>query len=113
MGEMLSDIHINMAQSILQSQFTRSNCNLNGFESTLYHGQGKEVKRMEEKISNKVQIVHCKDRSHWILATTVDCARDAVKVYDSMFSFLDQKTREVIENLFTVSNFPLHIIIDL
>ena len=77
MGKMLSDIHINMAQSILKSQFS----NLNGFESTLY--QGKEVKWMEEKISNKVQIVHCKDRSHWILATTVDCPRNVVKVYDS------------------------------
>ena len=43
MGEMLSEIHINMAQSVLKSQFN----NLNGFESTLY--QGKEVKRTEEK----------------------------------------------------------------
>ena len=101
--EMLSDIHINIAQSILKSQFS----NLNGFESTLY--QGKEVKWTEEKISNKVQIVQCKDRSHWILATTVDCPRDVVKVYDSMFSFLDQETREVIENLFTLSDSPLHI----
>ena len=43
MGEIQSEIHINMAQSVLKSQFN----NLNGFESTLY--QGKEVKRTEEK----------------------------------------------------------------
>ena len=103
MGEMLSDIHINMAQSVLKSQFN----NLNGFESTLY--QGKEVKWTEEKITIKIQIVHCKDRNHWILATTVDCPRDVVKVYDSVFSFLDQETRKVLKNLFTVSDSPLHI----
>ena len=74
MGETLSDIHVNMAQSVLKSQFN----NLNGFESTLY--QGKEVKWTEEKIANKIQIVHCKDRNHWILATTVDCPRGVVKV---------------------------------
>ena len=103
MGEMLSDIHINMAQAVLKVQFSK----LNGFESTLY--QGKEVKWMEEKITMKVQIVHCKDRKNWILATTVDCPRDVVKVYDSMFGFLDQETKEVIKNLFTVSNSPLQI----
>ena len=89
MGEMLSDIHINMAQAVLKVQFNK----LNGFKSTLYHG--KEVKWMEEKITMKVQIVYCKDRKHWILATTVDCPRDVVKVYDSMFSFLDQETKKL------------------
>ena len=39
----------------------------------------------------------------------MDCPRDVVNVYDSMFSFLDQETKKVIENLFTVSNSPLHI----
>ena len=103
MGEMLSDIHINLAQSVLKVQFNK----LNGFESTLY--QGKEVKWTEEKITSKIQIVHCKDRKHWILATTVGCPRDVVKVYDSMFSFLDQETKAVIKNLFTVSNSLLQI----
>ena len=67
------------------------------------------MKWTEEKITSKIQIVHCKDRKHWILATTVGCPRDVVKVYDSMFSFLDQKTKTVIENLFTVSNSLLQI----
>ena len=47
MGEMLSDIHINLAQSVLKVQFNKQN----GFESTLY--QGKEVKWTEEKITSK------------------------------------------------------------
>ena len=42
-----------------------------------------------------------------ILATTLDCPRDVVKVYDSVFSFLDQETRKVLKNLFTVSDFIL------
>ena len=101
MGEMLSDIHINPAQSLLKAQFIK----LNGFEGTLY--QAKKVNWTEEKIiTNKVQIIHCKDRKHWILATTVDCPKDVVKVYDS---FLDQETKKVIENLFTVGDSPLQI----
>ena len=44
-GEILSDIHINLAQSVLKVQFNK----LIGFESTLY--QGKEMKWMEEKIT--------------------------------------------------------------
>ena len=37
------------------------------------------------------------------------CPRDVVKVYDSMFSLLDQETKKVIENLFIVSNSLLQI----
>ena len=57
MGEVLSDIHINMAQAVLKVQFNK----LNEFESTLY--QRKEVKWMEEKITMKVQIVHCRQKT--------------------------------------------------
>jgi len=39
----------------------------------------------------------------------VDCPRDVVKVYDSMFSFLDQETKKVIKNLFAVGNSSLQI----
>ena len=92
MGEMLSDIHINPAQSLLKAQFIK----LNGFPIP--------SKESEEKITTKVQIIHCKDRKHWILATTVDCPKDVVKVYDSVFSFLDQETKKVIKNLFTVDD---------
>ena len=103
MGEMLSDIHINPAQSLLKAQFIK----LNGFEITLY--QAKKVNWTEEEITNKVQIIHCKDKKHWILATIVDCPKDVVKVYDSVFSFLDQETKKVIKNLFTVGDPPLQI----
>ena len=54
MGEVLSDIHINVAQSILKVQFNK----LNGLESILYQTQ----KIGQKIISNKIQIVHYKDR---------------------------------------------------
>ena len=52
MGEMLSDIHHNAAQTILRGQFHK----LNGFQSTLY--QSKKIKWADEQTTNKVQIVH-------------------------------------------------------
>jgi len=47
MGEMLSDIHINAAQTLLREQFQK----LNGFQCTLY--QSKKLKWADEQITNK------------------------------------------------------------
>ena len=103
MGEMLSDIHINAAQTILRGQFHK----LNGFQSTLY--QIKKIKWADEQITNKVQIVHCRARNHWITATTVDCLKGIVKVYDSLFGSINQNTKSIIQNLFAVDDSQLQI----
>jgi len=103
MGEMLSDIHINAAQTLLKEQFQK----LNGFQSTLY--QSKNIKWADEQIANKVQIIHCRLRNHWIVATTVDCLKGIVKVYDSSFGSLDQDSKSIIQNLFAVDDAQLQI----
>ena len=64
MGEELCDIEINFAQQLLKAQFA----NLNGLTSTLY--QEKKVQLTESLIQNKVQIIYCKTRHHWIAAST-------------------------------------------
>lgn len=58
---------------------------------------------------NKLQIVFCKERKHWIVATTINCAHDEVKVYDSLFQYLDKVSMECIENLFQHDNVPLRV----
>ena len=94
MGEELCDIEINFAQQLLKAQFTK----LNGLASTLY--QEKRVKLTESLIQNKVQIIYCKTRHHWIAASTVNCATGEVRVYDSIFQYCDKETEQTINNLF-------------
>ena len=73
MGEKLTDVEINLAQRILKLQFS----NLNGLHSTLF--QCKPYTADDQINDNKLQIVFCKDRSHWILATTIGCESGEVK----------------------------------
>ena len=95
MGEKLTDNEINLAQRILKAQFP----NFNGLCSTLL--QSKLCTAVEQANENKIQIVFCKDRNHWILATTVGCeVAGEVKVYDSIFSSLDKESLRTIMKLF-------------
>ena len=88
MGEMLTDVHINLAQTLLKSQFDQ----LNGLNNTLY--QARKVTLTKDTVANKLSA-----RSHWIVATTVKCTPGTVKVYDSVFNSVDDET---LQNLFQV-----------
>ena len=92
MGEELTDLEINFAQQLLAEQFHH----LNGLQSTLL--QEKDAKRISSK--NRLQIIFCKERKHWVVATTINCIHGEVKVYDSLFQYLDQTSLKCIENLF-------------
>jgi len=43
------------------------------------------------EIRNKVQIIHCSRRKHWIVATTVNCKEGEVKTYDLVFDSCDNE----------------------
>ena len=94
MGEQLTDVEINFAQSLLKKQFPK----LNGFTSTLY--QEKKIELSEASVQNKLQIIHCRSRQYWIVASTLNCPLGEVKVYDSLFYKCDKETKCVIANLF-------------
>ena len=94
MGDELSDTHINMAQNLLKAQFPL----LNGLKSTLL--QGKQQTFTEDEVKNKLQIIHCLERHHWIVATSVKCASGQVHVVDSLFKSLDDETKGTIFRLF-------------
>ena len=98
MGNMLTDLEINLAQQLLKSQFD----NLNGLQSTLL--QEKAITVTKSELQNKLQVIFCKERQHWIVATTIKCDENEVKVYDSLFSFLDQDSLQMVQKLFTCSN---------
>lgn len=98
MGNELSDLHINMAQNLLKAQFS---C-LKGLKSTLL--QGKQQTFTQDEVKNKLQIIHCFQRHHWIVATTVKCANGQVHVVDSLFKALDDETKATIFRLFQRDN---------
>ena len=94
MGNELSDNEINLAQQLLKEQYNK----LNGLQSTLL--QSKQLNLIENETRNKIQIIHCYSRHHWIVASTVSCALNQVKIYDSLFSYCDMETEAVVYNLF-------------
>jgi len=98
MGEMFTDVDINFAQRILKMQCPT----INGLQSTLF--QSKPCTADKQINENKLQIIYCKDRVHWILATTIRCEIGEVKVYDSIFSSLDRESLRTVMNLFCTAN---------
>ena len=99
MGHELSDIHINLAQNLLKSQFPQ----LKGLQSTLLQGKKSKQAFTDDEIKNKLQIIHCYDRHHWIVATTVTCEQGQVYAFDSLFKTLDDETKATICRLFRSS----------
>ena len=82
----LSDLHINRAQNVLKAQFPK----YNGFCSTLL--QRREAMPSSDDVKNKVQIIHCNKRHHWIVATTVKRKNGQVLVIDLIYKSLDDET---------------------
>ena len=97
MGAELSDLHINLAQRVIKEQFPH----INGLESTLL--QGKQHTLTEDMVKNKLQIIHCLQRHHWIAASTINNASGEVTVIDSIFKSIDDETKSTISNLFQPS----------
>ena len=99
MGLKLSDREINLAQQMLKSQFSQ----LNGFHSTLLKSRMTDSMRLE--CQNKIQVIFCQQRKHWIVGTTINCEGKKVKVYDSFFTFLDQESMALVIKLFMSGDF--------
>jgi hypothetical protein len=89
-GRRLNDRHINYAQKLLKLQFP---C-IEGLNLTLYQH------KKQEKIKEGLQVIHCKERDHWVLASNLACDSNEVVVYDSLFESVDQETEDVLINLF-------------
>ena len=73
----LNDAIINAAQMLLKQQ---AGDNYVGFQSTLL---GKNLKyKLVEREKPLLQILHV-DTNHWVTITTLDCAQDEVRIFDS------------------------------
>ena len=74
-GDELTDMDNNFAQQLLKLQFKH----INGLHSTLL--QEKELTLTATLLQNRIQITYCVGRKHWIVATTVGCGQDEVRVW--------------------------------
>ena len=85
-GKWLNDHHINFAQCLLRKQFVT----ISGLLLTLLQGKKQQI-----KIKSGIQIVYLNNWLHWCVASTVSCAKNEVKVYNSVFSSPDCEMRTV------------------
>ena len=94
MGDQLTDLEINYAQQLLKQQCTH----VNGLCSTLL--QEKRSNLTRDSVKNRVQITYCRNCRHWVVAITINSDYNTVKVYDTMFHYLDQDSLQAVENCF-------------
>jgi len=90
----LPNQHINYAQTLLHNQFPLTE----GLHNTLL-----QKKKWQQKVKWGIQIIH--DRGHhWVVASTID-SDQTVQVYNSVYSTVDTKTVDVINNIFVITNY--------
>ena len=85
------DKHMNFAQGVLKKQFP----GLNGLQCTLL------LPKQNIILSpiNYLQIVHARN-NHWIVLSTLGCLPNQVKIYDSLYSDVEEQTTGLIRKLF-------------
>ena len=99
----LHDHHINYAQFLLKMQFP----SMHGLHLTLL-----QEKKLGMKLpAGSVQIIHNSRRHHWLVATTMRCLRNEIKIYDSLYPYPDAQVRSVIKNLFQTARNPSFVMV--
>jgi hypothetical protein len=92
-GEELNDKHINFAQTMLKNQFKKCF----GLQSAFLLSSGKHT-CISWPPSNALQIIHTTG-NHWLVVSTIGCTSE-VQVFDSIYSYIDKYTRELLLKLF-------------
>lgn len=89
-GDWLTDKHINFAQHILKKQHVE----LSGLTSSLL------LHKISAPITSPaLQILHCRG-NHWIVVSSIGCSIGSVKVYDSLYQSVDEKSNGLITKIF-------------
>ena len=71
---------------------------INGLQSTLL--QDKKDHSQIGPSDIKIQIIHCRERYHWVTATTIGCEVGEIKMYDLLYTTLDKASNTVVLKLF-------------
>ena len=87
----LNDRHINYCQGLLKKQFPL----IGGFVLTLLQNS-----TLKDKISCGIQIIHCQQRNHCIVAVRSESCHNPIRIYDSLYKTVDEESKRTIMNLF-------------
>ena len=99
-GGELNDHHVNFSQYLLHNQFPL----LKGLRLTLL-----QEKPLKDKLpTGSIQIIHNNRRHHWLVATTMNCCRNEVKINDSLFN---AKVRRIVKNIFHTTRNPSFVMV--
>ena len=103
-GGLLNDQIMDFAQTLLLHQFRR--IPICGLQSTLFQ-QSKEISPFpNSKPILHVQVVHCMNRRHWIVVSTINIDGNSIGssadvfVYDSLYSSVDDDTLCLLKKWF-------------
>lgn len=88
-GQLLDDIHIGAAQTLIKKQYPE----IGGLQNTLLQNS-KNLQPFQGP--NNLQIVHMADINHWIVISTMGCKRDEIEIYDSLQITLTLKSETII-----------------
>ena len=83
-------------QAMLKKQFP---C-LEGLQLTLLQ------EKNQDKIQNGIRIIFCRSHQHWVVASTIACGKNEVKVYGSVFNATEIEARKTFTNLFKLAKKP-------
>lgn len=84
-------------QTSLKLQFPT----VDGLHSTILQSRG-----LGNEIKQGLQIVYCRG-NHWILATNLSCDVGILRVYDSVYSTIDQETINTLQCMFNFTRIDM------
>ena len=89
-NQRLTDKHINFAQAMLRGQFPQCD----GLQNTLLQ------KRHKYSTAIKMtQILHVRG-NHWVVISNLMCPENEIKLYDTVYSNIDQPTKALLIEIF-------------
>ena len=97
-NDWLTDLHMNSVQVLLKKQFPQ----FGGLQNTAVL-QSSRVMQPFPNDQESLQIVHV-NNNHWIVASTVNCHKADISIYDSFNSPVNKETQSILACLLKTKN---------
>lgn len=92
-NDWLTDLHMNSVQVLLKKQFPQ----IGGLQNTAVLQSSRIMQSFPDGCGS-LQIVHI-NNNHWVVASTLNCHKSDISVYDSLNSSVDLETQAILAKL--------------
>ena len=92
-NDWLTDLHMNSVQVLLKKQFLQ----IGGLQNTAVLQSSRIMQSFPDGCGS-LQIVHI-NNNHWVVASTLNCHKSDISVYDSLNSSVDLETQAILTKL--------------